>query len=218
MKQILLLSLGLALGFCGAAIAQTAPAPVATTAPVATPTIAPVATPATAPAATPATPAAMISHFRAQHGEGRVTLDPALDRIAQAQANAMAARDLLDHDALGPFSSRVAWSGADHAAENIAYGYDNFAKTLVQWIDSSEHRKNLLMHGASRVGIAHAISSKTHRTYWAMEIAGGYERPHTMIAKRSAAASTEGRVVSAPAKPRSHTAKACHIKLLGLCL
>jgi hypothetical protein len=183
MKETLLLSLGLALGICGSAIAQQAPA----------------------------APAAMISNFRAQHGEGRVTLDPALNRIAQAQATAMAEKDLLDHAALGPFSSRVASAGAGRAAENIAYGYDSFAKTLGQWIDSSEHRKNLLLRGASRIGVAHAESAKTHRIYWAMEIAGDYERP--------ASAKTKTKLSPSPReKPKPHVAQACRIKILGLCL
>jgi hypothetical protein len=181
MKQTLLPIFGLALGFCGSAIAQPAPA----------------------------APAALISNFRLQHGEGKVTLDPVLDRIAQAQAAAMASKDELDHEALAPFSSRVASAGAERAAENIAYGYDSFPKTLVQWIESAEHRKNLLLHGASRIGIAHAESPKTHRTYWAMEIAGGYEHHGATIAKRSAAV----RVT-----PKPHLTSACHIKLLGLCL
>ena len=61
----------------------------------------------------------------------------------------MAARDVLDHEVAGSFSSRVASSGSGHTAENIAYGYDNFTKTLDQWIKSSGHRKNLLMQVAS---------------------------------------------------------------------
>ena len=149
MKPNLLFSLGLTLVLCAGASAETTP---------------------------PASPAAMISTFRAQHGEGRVSLDAKLNRVAQAQADAMAAKDVLEHDVLGPFNSRVAPAGAGRAAENIAYGYDSFGKTLDQWINSSGHRKNLLMQGASRVGIAHAQSPKTHRTYWAMVIAGGYER------------------------------------------
>src|ERR1700733_222740 len=84
-------------------------------------------------------PADMISSFRLQHGEGRVTADPVLGRIAHEQAAAMAAKDVLDHDVLGRFSSRVAPSGSGQAAENIAYGYDSFPKTLNQWIDSSGH-------------------------------------------------------------------------------
>mgnify|MGYP003694428665 CR=1 FL=1 len=44
-------------------------------------------------------PAALISAFRHQHGEGSVAIDR-LTRVAQEQANAMAVRDLLDHNAL----------------------------------------------------------------------------------------------------------------------
>jgi hypothetical protein len=40
-------------------------------------------------------PSEMISSYRASHGLGRVTRDGALDRIAQTQASAMAARDVL---------------------------------------------------------------------------------------------------------------------------
>jgi hypothetical protein len=55
-------------------------------------------------------PAEMISNYRLQHGEGRVTPDSTLSRIAREQAAAMASRDVLDHGVLGSFSSRVASS------------------------------------------------------------------------------------------------------------
>ncbi len=162
--------------------------------------------------ATEPAPAELISSFRLKHGEVRVTLDPTLNRIALEQAKAMAARDQLDHSVLGSFSSRVAPSRAGRAAENIAYGYETFPKTLDQWINSSEHRKNLLLHNASRVGIASARDASGRRTYWAMEIAGDYEpkqpkpikgksKKELVVVKREAAA----------------TAVECHIKLLSLC-
>jgi len=78
------------------------------------------------------------------------------NRIALEQARAMAARDNLSHEVLGSFTGRIAPAGAGRAAENIAFGYESFEKTLGQWIDSSGHRKNLLLHNASRVGIASA--------------------------------------------------------------
>jgi uncharacterized protein YkwD len=168
-----------------------------------------------------ASPAAMISNFRSQHGEGRVTLDARLDRVAQAQADAMAARDVLEHNVLGPFNTRVASAGAGRAAENIAYGYDSFAKTLDQWINSAEHRRNLLMHGASKVGIAHAQSPATHRTYWAMVIAGEYERKPPAGGRLIAGPSAEKpRAESRPPaeKPKPRSAQACRLKILGLCL
>jgi hypothetical protein len=167
----------------------------------------------------------MISNFRQHHGEGRVTLDPTLNRIAHDQAAAMAAKDVLDHDVLGRFSSRVAPSGSGRAAENIAYGYDSFPKTLNQWIESAEHRKNLLLHNASRVGIASVKSTTTGRTYWAMEIAGDYERPEGIGAKRTPLATKKPKVNStATAKPgstagtKTNAPQACRLKILGLCL
>src|SRR4051794_32987678 len=106
-----------------------------------------------------ASPPELISDFRMSQGLGRVTTDTTLNRIAQKQATAMAAKDVLDHEAAGSFSSRVASLGPRHLAENIAFGYDSFTKTLNQWINSSEHRRNLLMQGATRVGVASAKSS-----------------------------------------------------------
>src|ERR1700687_6093531 len=96
-------------------------------------------------------PPELISGFRLRHGEIRVARDATLDRIALEQARAMAAKNDLSHEVLGPFTRRIAPARAGRAAENIAYGYESFEKTLGQWIDSSGHRKNLLLHNASRV-------------------------------------------------------------------
>jgi Cysteine-rich secretory protein family len=157
-------------------------------------------------AAAASSPAVLISDFRLKHGEGHVTPDATLNRIALEQAKAMAAKDMLDHAVLGSFSLRIAPSRAGHAAENIAYGYDSFEKTLGQWIDSSEHRRNLLLHNASRVGVASARSAASHRTYWAMEIAGEYEQ-------RAVVASGKMR----PVTRRKSSVESCRVRLLGVC-
>ncbi|WP_065756341.1 CAP domain-containing protein [Bradyrhizobium paxllaeri] len=170
-----------------------------------------------------ANPAQMISDFRLKHGEKRVTLDATLTRIAHDQAQAMAAKDQLDHDVLGRFTTRVNPAGAGRAAENIAYGYDSFPKTLDQWINSSGHRKNLLLPGATRVGVASVKSAKTGRMYWAMVIAGDYERPKApkSLPKSSPKSSPkdspkESKQASA-AKPKSRAAENCRLKILSLC-
>lgn len=168
-----------------------------------------------APALAAESAAEMISSFRLRHGETRVVRDTTLDRIALEQARAMAAKDNLSHEVLGPFTQRVVPARAGRAAENIAYGYDSFEKTLGQWINSSGHRKNLLLQNASRVGIASAKDASGRRTYWAMVIAGDYEsRPHKgkkekeplVTVKREAASSN---------RPKP---SACRIKVLNLCL
>src|SRR6516162_4920747 len=130
---------------------------------------------AAAPAVAAESAAELISTFRLKHGEIRVVRDATLDRIALEQARAMAAKDNLSHEVLGPFTTRIAPARAGRAAENVAYGYDSFEKTLGQWIESSGHRKNLLLHNASRVGVASAKDASGKRTYWAMVIAGDYE-------------------------------------------
>ena len=164
----------------------------------------------------PSNPASMISGFRKQHGEGRVTLDATLTRIAHDQAAAMAAKDQLDHDVLGQFNKRVSPAGAGRAAENIAYGYDSFSKTLDQWINSSGHRRNLLLRNASRVGVASVKSSKTGRTYWAMVIAGDYEARKEPGKEPRKASKTSKQVTAT--RPKSRAAETCRLKVLGICL
>ena len=191
-----------------------------------------------APAAE-ASPAEQITAFRLKHGEVRVIRDATLDRIAADQAREMAVKDNLSHEVLGSFTHRIAPSQAGRAAENIAYGYDNFEKTLGQWINSPEHRKNLLLHNATKVGIASAKSANGKRTYWAMEIAGDYEtKPKEkgkkakppVVAQAKSDAKSETKTAAKPdAKAETHwgaklpskpAEKDCHvnIKLIGLCI
>src|SRR6185437_13247049 len=174
------------------------------------------------PAMAAESPAELISGFRLKHGEVRVVRDATLDRIALEQARAMAAKNDLSHEVLGSFTMRVAPARAGRAAENIAYGYDNFEKTLGQWIDSSEHRKNLLLARATRVGIASAKDASGKRTYWAMEIAGDYE-PKLPKGRKGG----ERLITRAKEEPvvkrevvawKKQAASKCHISLLGLCL
>jgi hypothetical protein len=168
----------------------------------------------TVPVMAAESPAELISSFRLKHGEVRVVRDAVLDRIALEQAGAMAAKDHLSHEVLGPFTIRIAPARAGRAAENIAYGYESFEKTLGQWIDSSEHRKNLLLHNASRVGIASAKDASGKRTYWAMVIAGDYEPlPKNKRDKEPVVAVK--REAAPLGRPKSSR---CHIKVLSLCI
>jgi hypothetical protein len=162
-------------------------------------------------------PAELISGFRLKNGEVRVVRDATLDRIALEQARAMAAKNDLSHEVLGSFSGRIAPAGAGRAAENIAYGYESFEKTLGQWIDSSGHRRNLLLHNASRVGVASARDASGKRTYWAMEIAGDYE-PKSK-GKRDKRDREPLVAVVREARPSGRPkSNGCHIKLLSLCI
>jgi uncharacterized protein YkwD len=118
--------------------------------------------------------ASMISGYRANNGLPAVTLDPELTRLAQAQADVMAKRDKLDHNAGKPFTARLKASGYDakSAAENISAGYHTLAEAFSGWRDSPPHRANMLLKGATRIGIAAVYTpSSKYKVYWALILA-----------------------------------------------
>ena len=118
--------------------------------------------------------ASMISGYRANNGLPQVSLDPALMQLAQAQAALMARRDRLDHDAGKPFTARLKASGynAAAAAENISAGYHTLAEAFSGWRDSPPHRANMLLKGATRMGIAAAPApTSKYKVYWTLILA-----------------------------------------------
>jgi uncharacterized protein YkwD len=118
--------------------------------------------------------ASMISGYRANNGLSAVALDPELMRLAQAQAEVMAKRDKLDHGAGKPFVQRLKASGYDAkmAAENISAGYHTLAEAFSGWRDSSPHRANMLLAGATRIGIAAVYTpASKYKVYWSLILA-----------------------------------------------
>lgn len=118
--------------------------------------------------------ASMISGYRTNNGLTAVTLDPELTRLAEAQAATMAKRDRLDHNAGKPFVARLKASGYDAkiAAENIGAGYHTLAEAFSGWRDSPPHRANMLLAGATRIGIAAIYTpASKYKVYWALILA-----------------------------------------------
>src|SRR6266540_1860434 len=89
------------------------------------------------------------------------------------QANAMVERGSLDHNVYASFRTRMASYGTLSAAENIAMGTKTFGDTFAVWKSSSGHNANLLLHSATRIGIASASSHGT--SYWALILAAPSE-------------------------------------------
>jgi len=118
--------------------------------------------------------ASMISGYRANNNLPAVTLDPALMALAQGQAEAMAARDRLDHNATKALVRRLKASGYDarRAAENISAGYHTIAEAFSGWRDSAPHRGNMLLKGATRMGIAAVYTPNSkYKLYWTLILA-----------------------------------------------
>ena len=123
---------------------------------------------------------AMISGYRANHGMPGVALNDKLMRIAQEHSRTMAARDQMDHNLGRSFPDRLRHGGYDAsvAAENIGAGYHTIAQAFSGWRDSSSHRANMLLGGATQMGIsaAYAPNSK-YKVYWTLILARPDEAP-----------------------------------------
>jgi uncharacterized protein YkwD len=118
--------------------------------------------------------ASMISGYRQNNGLGPVSLDPALMQMAEQQARAMASKDKLDHNVAGTFKDRLRKSGynAKTGAENVGAGYHTLAEAFSGWRDSPPHKANMLLRGATKMGIAAVYVPNTkYKVFWALIMA-----------------------------------------------
>jgi len=118
--------------------------------------------------------ASMISGYRRNNGLSVVVIDEKLMRMSEEQARAMAGRDKLDHNVIRTFGDRLKATGYDakFAAENIGAGYHTLAEAFSGWRDSPPHRENMLLKGATRMGIAAAYAPQTkYKVFWALVLA-----------------------------------------------
>ena len=105
-----------------------------------------------------------LNGFRAQHGKPALAFSGDLAAAAQYHAYELAQRGRLDHKG---WRERV--SGSTTAAENVSYGCASEDCAIRQWARSSHHRRNMLMGGVSRYGIASAVDARGRR-YWVLEL------------------------------------------------
>lgn len=119
--------------------------------------------------------ASLLSDYRQKNGLPRVEIDQRLVEMAEAQAKDMARRNQVTHDPGGRnFNKRLAASGfnAQRAAENIGAGYHTLAEAFSGWRDSPSHNKNMLLRGATKMGIAAAYAPNSkYKVFWALVLA-----------------------------------------------
>jgi len=115
--------------------------------------------------------ASMISSYRANNGLPAVAIDPQLMQLAGAHARAMASRNKVDQNLGGTFTVRLKQAGyaAKIAAENVSAGYHTLAEAFSGWRDSPPHRANMLLSGATKMGIATAFAPGTkYKVFWSL--------------------------------------------------
>jgi uncharacterized protein YkwD len=121
----------------------------------------------------PLVAASLISQYRKDRGLSAVMPDPALQKLAQAQADAMAAHDLLSHDIDGTLTQRfdAAQLSQATAVENVSAGYFSFPHVMDGWEQSPPHKANLLAPSMRRLGIATAFAPGTrYEVFWALDM------------------------------------------------
>lgn len=93
---------------------------------------------------------------RANNGKASLTINSKLTTAAQNKAKDMAAKDYWSHNSP---TGQTPWSfitaaGYKYktAGENLAYGFDTSADTITGWMNSAEHRANILNSSYTNVG------------------------------------------------------------------
>jgi methylmalonyl-CoA mutase cobalamin-binding subunit len=96
------------------------------------------------------------NHQRLEAQESTLSLDPQLNAAAQAKAEDMAAKNYWAHNSP---DGRTPWSfisaaGYNYqlAGENLAFGFSNASDTVSGWMNSPEHRANILNKDYQNVG------------------------------------------------------------------
>lgn len=106
-----------------------------------------------------------LNSFRAQHKRPPLAYSAELAGAAYEHARDLAARRRLDHKGFRQRMNAL----ASTAAENVSYGCETEDCAIRQWAKSPGHRRNMLMGGISRYGLASARGGDGRR-YWVLEL------------------------------------------------
>jgi uncharacterized protein YkwD len=127
---------------------------------------------------------AEVNAVRAARGLAVLRADARLDRMAAAQARAMAEGDYFAHrgpDGKG-LGARLADFGYAYsfAAENLFAGADQAAEAVTGWMQSPPHRRNLLATEAVVAGAGYARRARdggraSYGSYWVLVLAAPAE-------------------------------------------
>lgn len=140
---------------------------------------------------------------RVANGLGSLALNSLLSQAAQAKANDMASRDYWSHntpDGKTPWTFIVA-TGYNYqtAGENLAYGFTTASDAITGWMNSPEHRANILNTTFQQVGFGVANAANYQGTGPETVVVAMYAEP--VVAAAPAPVATAPTPVSSTAKP-----------------
>lgn len=123
---------------------------------------------------------------RATKGESALTVNDQLSQAAVAKANDMAAKNYWAHNSP---DGKTPWSfisGAGYsysvAGENLAYGFTDGSGVVKAWMNSPEHRANILNAAYQQVGFGVASVTNYLGKGPAIIVVAEYAQPSTAVA------------------------------------
>lgn len=142
---------------------------------------------------------------RASNGLGALALNGQLNEAAQAKANDMAARDYWSHntpDGATPWTFIIrAGYNYQAAGENLAYGFGTSSSTIAGWMNSPEHRANILNGNYADVGFGVANAANYQGTGPETIVVAMYGKPVAAPAPAAKAAPAASQPATKPAAP-----------------
>lgn len=110
--------------------------------------------------------------IRLQNNASALAVDPTLQQMAQYQANLMAEKNKVSHS-VGWGNSFVArlrkFAIRGAAGENVAAGQKDISAVYLAWMNSPNHRKNMVDPAFHHYGLAKATNpQKPNYHYWAI--------------------------------------------------
>ena len=114
----------------------------------------------------------MISSYRRNHGLAGVSVDPGLQRLAEAEATAMAASGRPSSADRVKAEMRAA--GYRDTGADLSAGYRTLAEAFSGWRESPTHDRVMRQPGVDRIGIATAYTPHAkYRVFWVLLVAKG---------------------------------------------
>ena len=134
-------------------------------------------------ASIPCTVLKKINQFRADNNRRPLAIDAALNRAAQHHSDDMARNDYFSHTLRGDHRTwdeniRAYGYRPSPIGENIAAGQRTAHDVVRAWIQSPDHRANMLNPEFRAIGIGIASSrNATYATYWTTTFGGEVTDP-----------------------------------------
>jgi hypothetical protein len=148
----------------------------------------------------PGTLAALTNDDRTDAGLGTLTPDPALDRVAQAKADDMAAHGYFAHvspDGKTPwYWLKQAGYQYTYAGENLAVNFSDSEDVEEAWMASPAHHANIVKPQYTRIGIG--VAEGEYQGKKTIFVAQFFATPPAAVNPKSV---EEGKLAKAPAVP-----------------